>query len=76
MDYKHITPDLELQYGIWTTATHSKIYIQNMEESYIINCIRRLKIQNDDFSKKWVDRFQYELSMRDIDMSEGWRLKY
>ena len=79
MEYEYISEELELRYGVWTNGSGMKIYIQNMTNSYIKNCINRLhksKSSGEKVDDRWLNRFYHELSMRDVDMSEGWRLNY
>ena len=79
MEYEYMSAELELKYGVWTNGSGMKMYVQNMTNSHIKNCISRLhksKCNGEEVDDRWFDRFYHELSMRDVDVSETWRLNY
>ena len=63
--------NFRIAHGVWTQKDGKEIYVGDMEVSHILNCIRMLQRQReqygaDDIREAWLDTFRMELKKRGI----------
>lgn len=63
-ELNQVRAEIESSKNIWTTKEGKKISVNEMDESYILNCINMLKRNHSPFADLYISMFQKELKKR------------